>query len=438
MNVYVPGLIDHSRDRRTTRQHQRQIARHQQGPVGQRSLARLDPPQVVRAARRGGREVPPHRVAHRRGHRGGIPRGRQRVHVTRRRRTAGARAGLGRVGRRQRHVHRTGVGPARARRSRVERARGDRRGLLARLAAADREVDRLGRLHVARHVGRAVLDLVRTVAGDRDRPLDRARVQRLHADVAVVDDVRRAVVLQADEAPQELAVGGRRVARARGLLARGVLEHLQHLTVAGDRVRLADDLDLVVDPRPARLDLRLSGVQRREVVHGARLLRLGRLVVVDLDLVTAVDRDPRRIALTRADLARVAVRRRASRGLDRVREAHEDATVAARARARVPPLQLDHEVAVVLDRVPRHAEARERAGVPAARVVDPVQAAGAGLRPLGHVGRRVEDRLLLRVRLPLAAVDPDLGLGDAGDRAVRGVEVNRDGTVVVGLRRLHR
>ena len=82
-----------------------------------------------------------------------------------------------RIGGRQLHADRTVVGPARARRRRGERAGGHRRGGVA-TGGTDREVDLLGRLHVARHVGRAVLDRVRTVAGDRHRTAHRARVQR--------------------------------------------------------------------------------------------------------------------------------------------------------------------------------------------------------------------------------------------------------------------
>ena len=92
--------------------------------------------------------------------------------------------------------------------------------------------------------------------------------------------------------------------------------------------------------------------------------------------------------------------------------------------ARVAPLELDREVAVVLDRIPRHAQPAEGAGE-AAVIGHPVEPAGSGLLPLREVGRRVEDRLLLDVRLPFAAVDADLGRADARPVAVGGVEVDR-------------
>src|SRR5690606_6909062 len=103
--------------------------------------------------------------------------------------------------------------------------------------------------------------------------------------------------------------------------------------------------------------------------------------------------------------------------------------VAGVARARVAPLELQREVAVLLDRVPRHAQTAGGAGE-AALLVDPGQAAGPGLRPLLEVLGRVEDRLLLDVRLPLAAVDADLGQLHARAVAVGGVEVDLDRTVV--------
>src|SRR5690606_23327480 len=67
---------------------------------------------------------------------------------------------------------------------------------------------------------------------------------------------------------------------------------------------------------------------------------------------------------------------------------------------------------------------------------DPVQAAGARLLPLLQIRRGVQDHLLLHVRLPLAAVDPDLRRVDAGAVPVVGVQVDLDRTVVAGDRLL--
>ena len=127
----------------------------------------------------------------------------------------------------------------------------------------DLEVERLVGL-VAGGVHGADLDRVRTAAGDLERTravrgLRRARRQILDAHVAVLHRVRAAVVLEADVALGELPQRGAGIARAVGVLARGVVELVQDLAVAADRVVLADDLDLVVLPRPAlgRVDARL-------------------------------------------------------------------------------------------------------------------------------------------------------------------------------------
>ena len=136
-------------------------------------LARLDDPDVMREARRGLWEVPPDHVAGRGVDRVRVPAEPVGIDVVRHR----LGAALGRISGAQRHVHRPVVRPARARLRRVEGvARRRRRLVVGR--AADREVDLLGRLMVARHVGRPVLDRVLAVALDRDRPAGRALVER--------------------------------------------------------------------------------------------------------------------------------------------------------------------------------------------------------------------------------------------------------------------
>ena len=141
-----------------------------------RVLAGAVDPHVVRLtlARR---EVPPDGVTRREVQRARIPRVAEGVRVDRLR----SRAGRGRVERREVDVDRGRVRLARARLRRVERGGRDR-GVVIRVDGADRERDRLGRLHVAGGIRGAVVDrvlarsrehrLVGRVVGD---PLERRR-----------------------------------------------------------------------------------------------------------------------------------------------------------------------------------------------------------------------------------------------------------------------
>ena len=116
-----------------------------------------------------------------------------------------------------------------------------------------------------------------------------------------------------------------------------------------------------------------------------------------------------------------------------IREAHEHAAVAGVARARVAPLQLEREVAVVLDRVPRHAQAAGRAGE-AAVLIDPVEPARPGLRPLARSAaelRIVSSSTYGFHSPPSTRISVELhARGGVG-----GVEVDRDRPVVVLLGR---
>src|SRR5207249_1031033 len=118
-------------------------------------------------------------------------------------------------------------------------------------------------------------------------------LERPHPDVAELDQVVVAVVLQAGEALRELSPVGRWVTGPGRLLAGRVVELVDHHTVADDREVLSDRLDLVVVPRALRRDPGVRQVDRVEVVHRPRLLWLAARAVVDLDLVSTVDRHPR-------------------------------------------------------------------------------------------------------------------------------------------------
>ena len=105
-----------------------------------------------------------------------------------------------------------------------------------------------------------------------------------------------------------------------------------------------------------------------------------------------------------------------------------------RRRRRITPLHLQREVAERTDRVPRHPEAALGAGEAALGVVHPVEPARARLRPVLEVGLGAEDRLLGDVLGERAAVDRELGLGDARALAVVGFERDLEGPVALGRR----
>ena len=193
-----------------------------------------------------------------------------------------------------------------------------------------------------------------------------------------------AVRLQADVAHEPARARVGIVRSARDLDARHVLVLVDHDAVALDRVVLADDRDLQVVPRAGRGDPGLRRVQVGEPVDRAGLARVERRPVgrvVDLHLVAAVDRDPRRVVLL------VAVERRRAAGRRRLgrREPHLHAAVGARRRRRVvAELQPQREVAVRAGPRTRARRARPRRGRSA-----PCRRAGASptRRPRSATGR---------------------------------------------------
>ena len=193
-------------------------------------------------------------------------------------------------------------------------------------------------------------------------------------------------------------------------MPRVVLELVDQLAVAGHAVALPDDLDLVVVP--ALLAARRCRRSRRvEVVDRARLLRLAVLAVVELDLVAAVDRDPRLVVRRRAG-PRAGVRPLVDRHA-RVREAHERAAVGAPAvRPALAELELQLEVPVLRDRVPEHPEPVDRRDA-ARAVVERLEVAGAGLGPLGQRRRAVVEQLLVLRRRRSATGRRPRGTGSA-------------------------
>ena len=230
----------------------------------------------------------------------------------------------------------------------------------------DLEVDRLLGLDVARGVDRADLDRVRARARHRERPrLVRAGASSdevLHPDVAVLHQVRAAVVLQADVALRELAQRRRRIAAAGRLDPGRVLELVDHVAVAEDPCSAGRR------PRPrSRSTRRRRSARRSRRGPGSRSCRS-----------------------TPSSAARRPCRRRAgSRGRSRSRptpgrspRCRSCAQASGRwstgvrgsgKRTNAPPLEqpavgaalaeleLQPEVPVRLDRVPQHPQARRSA-----------------------------------------------------------------------------
>src|SRR4051794_38810349 len=114
-------------------------------------------------------------------------------------------------------------------------------------------------------------------------------LQLPHADIAEIDQIVVAVVLQPDESAEELPQIRRRVTGPRRLLPRRVVELIDHHAVADHRVVLADNLDLVVVPRALGRRPGLIQRERIEVVDRPGLLRLTGGPVVDLDLLSTED-----------------------------------------------------------------------------------------------------------------------------------------------------
>ena len=215
-----------------------------------------------------GREVPLHRVARDQAH------GRRRPAVTRcvdvdR---LGGRAARRLVQRRELDLDRAGVRLAGARRGRVQRLRGHRSGVIV-VRRGDREGHRLGGLHVAGRIRRAVVDGVH--ARSRERRLV-GRVVGLVGELAVGDLRRAEGTERAGGVDLVLELGD---ARARGLIGRG--ERQRHRAEGrrggrlegrrGRRGRLVDldgrrlgGLDVVVLVDRAVLDRVRAGRRERD------------------------------------------------------------------------------------------------------------------------------------------------------------------------------
>src|SRR5207248_10310815 len=112
-----------------------------------------------------------------------------------------------------------------------------------------------------------------TGAGTQPAPAG-IRLQLLHPNVAEIDQIVVAVVLQPDETAEELPQIRWRIAGPRGLLPRRDVELVDHHAIADNRVVLPDNLDLVVVPGALRGDPGLVQTERIEVVDRPRLLRL--------------------------------------------------------------------------------------------------------------------------------------------------------------------
>src|SRR5690606_369182 len=166
----------------------------------------------------------------------------------------------------------------------------------------------------------------RTIANSTSQVPGVEPLQLSHSDVAELDQVVVAVVLQTDVPVDELTQVGRRVTVPGRLLAGGVVELVDHTPVAEDGVVLPLHADFVFVPLVFGCHTRLAVVHRIEVVDRPGLLRFSRLAVVDLDLVSTVDGNPGLGVPGGALGATTAHRAFVDRG-SRIGEPDEDTTV---------------------------------------------------------------------------------------------------------------
>ena len=208
------------------------------------------------------------------------------------------------------------------------------------------------------------------------------RVEVLHVDAAVDDQRRRCRGSAGRRSPRRTAAAWSADRRPRddclpGELSNSLITWPLRMIV----YVLADHADLVVGPLALRRRAapgrgRAAGSCRSSRSSAAHRVR----VVVDLDLVAAVDRHPRRLRCALPTRAAIPGARRAASS--RVREAHERAAVGPVAvRPALPELELQREVAERLARRTRASRGRRSVRM---RAVGPQveRAARAGLLPV--------------------------------------------------------